>query len=168
MNPTNPFKSKGERNQPNMKPNPFKRPKKDELSAEQALSDIFADPKAGEMMDRMTDAPRAREQELPSKIGDDVAKKIEDYEAAQAHKYRADFIEWLSQAPLDGQSPEEWLSTRPDVKFSAKGITMDSLVLFEDDISELPPHLVEIVGTLTLWGCPIEDLTNLPKNRRQA
>lgn len=144
-----------------MKPKPFKKAVDRQLKASEALSEVFDDSTAGEMMDRMTDSPAETiVPTSPLETNEPMAQNLEEKEKIE--RLRDNYIMWyeLNYPNIDdaAQRVDATYKFKPD---GAHAVT--ELDFGFAPITHLPPLLQSIEGYLDLNGTQIKSLEQLPK-----
>lgn len=137
-----------------MKPsNPFKKRSRDGLTTEDALSTVFDDPQAGELMAKMTTDDSALETQPLQALDDEGIDEIIDEQEAERKiaQYKRDFLAWARELHQGNLSDDVLLK----ILDNGYVVTMDGIISKKslrdsEGSQEIPPHLCEVQGDLEL------------------
>ena len=134
--------------------NPFKKRKPHDVPVEDALSSVFDDPAVGEMMRRMTDAPKQSSKLDMTRLSADIERKMEELKNA--------YIDFATRYGLGGGQPKKWVNNT--FEFRPDGVRVEgNLVLDYCEMNELPPQLVSVGGYMTIAGNNLSSLKGMPR-----
>ncbi len=144
--------------------NPFKKGRPKKVSAEDALSSVFDDPKVGEMMRRMTTTDNKLTTSQPFGISEAISEEISKYEKeGNKQELKELYLRFVTKFGFGKLDPKRWLEDR--IHIDSSGVTLNAGLIFrEGDDPKFPPKFNALGGSLDLSRTLISKLDALPRH----